>query len=88
METNLYGNEGLNGGAGNPSSELLVSFIKGITGLKAVIAHGSKSQGFLQNYLGGNSLPLGVQQYCTRHFRQESYPNLDEVVEQILKHIR
>ncbi len=78
LETNLFKNERLGGhGDGISSSELLPVLVEHLPRLRAVIAHGA----IAGEYLDKLALPIGIRM---RHFRSESYENIDSVAKQIL----
>jgi hypothetical protein len=82
LETNTFINEGSDNYSGKVSNkELLDFFLKRLPRLSGVIAHGAFAKKFLTDY----SLPEGVQKYFLRHFRSESYQNIDDAAKKLLK---
>jgi hypothetical protein len=81
LETNVFRNEQPDGhGGGVAGDDLLRVFFEYLPHLKSVITHGE----IAQRYLNKLTLPVGVTSHCMRHFRSESYENIDNVTRQIL----
>ena len=76
IETNAYRNEGPDGvGEGISNFALLSILISHNENLKAIIAHGKVAQEFLDHV----TLPDGIRTYRPRHFRMESYDEIDRI---------
>lgn len=76
IETNVYRNEKPDGaGKGELNISLLQILIEFNENLKSIIVHGDEAQTFLDRL----TLPEGVLLYLTRHFRVESYDEIDRI---------
>jgi hypothetical protein len=76
IETNAYQNEKPDGvGEGVSNFALLNVLISQNENLKAIIGHGKIAQEFLDRVI----VPNGVKTYRPRHFRMESYDEIDRI---------
>jgi hypothetical protein len=82
LETNAFAQEGLGGHPGGESSTgLLRFFLSALPNLKAVIDHGEVAR----RHMDQIALPAEVHRFSMRHFRSESYANIDDVAAKIAK---
>jgi hypothetical protein len=80
LESNAFWNERADGHGSGSSNEMLNTLIASMPLLKGIIAHGL----IAQKCLNGLVLPDCIQRHHMRHFRSESYANLDNVMKQLL----
>lgn len=80
LETNIFAREGSDGGpTGEPNARLLRMFLSALPQLKAIIDHGDVARRQLDQI----DLPAHLHRFSMRHFRSESYANIDEVAARV-----
>ena len=80
IETNAFRNEGLDGTRHGISNHAVLEVLRNnMPLLKGIIAHGKDAHKYLDNI----EVPVAVKTFKLRHFRQESYKEIDRVCQEI-----
>jgi len=81
LETNVFSNERLQGrGSAAVATDLMPLFLANLPKLRGVISHGVIAEAYLSRL----TLPDGVEKHVMKHFRSESYKNIDAVAAKLL----